>query len=70
MSFPWTDWQFWLVTAIAAWGASVLVRPFLPRGRDASPCANCVVGTSTHAAVRHRQEPVTTAVPIRIVRPD
>ena len=70
MSFPWTDWQFWLVTAIAVWGASVIVRPFLPRRRDESPCATCAVGASTHAASKPRQVQGTTAAPIRILRRD
>lgn len=29
---PWHDWQFWLVSALAVWGAWVVARPLLPRG--------------------------------------
>ena len=34
MSFPWTDWQFWVVTAICLAAAYFVVRPLLPWCRD------------------------------------
>lgn len=56
MPLPLADWQFWLVTVVAAWGFYALVRPFLPRrsSRREPPCANCAVGTATRAALEVR----------------
>ena len=28
---PWSDWQFWVVTALAAAGLWVLIRMFIPK---------------------------------------
>ena len=51
---PWTDWQFWVVTVAAAWGAWILVRQFRPAKKEAdSPCGACAVGASVEAARKH-----------------
>lgn len=42
---PWHDWQFWVVTAIMAWGAWVLVRQLLPK-KDGPACGNCAAGAA------------------------
>lgn len=56
MQLPWTDWQFWLVTAAAVGALAIVVRPFLPRRRgEDAPCAHCAVGTATRAATLRRQ---------------
>lgn len=42
MSFPVTDWQFWLVTVTAAGSLWALVKPFLPgRGSEGASGAGC-----------------------------
>lgn len=57
MLFPWTDWQFWLVTACAVCGLAMVVRLFLPRRKtDDSPCAHCATGASAHAAMARRRD--------------
>lgn len=42
---PLHDWQFWLVSVLAAYGVWILVRPFVRRGKlnDAS-CPSCPSG--------------------------
>lgn len=51
MSLPWTDWQFYVVTAAAVWGAVTLGRQILPRGgSSASPaCGGCAAGAAACA---------------------
>lgn len=41
MSLPWTDWQFWVVTGIAAGGLFLLLRPVLARRPPESACGHC-----------------------------
>ncbi|MFO0873010.1 MAG: hypothetical protein U0575_03445 [Phycisphaerales bacterium] len=44
---PWRDWQFWIVTAVAAGGAWLVLRPLLPRrGAADRPCGNCASGAA------------------------
>lgn len=35
------DWQFWVVTAVAAAGLYVLVRPLLPKKTAEPACGHC-----------------------------
>jgi|CXWL01.1.fsa_nt_gi hypothetical protein len=37
----WTDWQFWVVTAVAAGGLFLLIRPLLSRKTPAPGCGHC-----------------------------
>jgi len=47
MSLPWTDWQFYVVTAAAVWGAVTLGRQVLPRKDAAGPaCGGCAAGAA------------------------
>lgn len=55
MSFPWADWQFWAVTAAAAWGGWTLVRQLLPR-RDRNACGACAAGSAAVAKKRQGSE--------------
>ena len=52
---PWTDWQFWFVSALAIGGLWVLVRALAPnrgsRGEDAG-CPNCPSGSSKPRATK------------------
>lgn len=41
MSFPVTDWQFWLVTAVAGFGLWNLIKTFLPRSSTSEGCSSC-----------------------------
>ncbi len=44
---PWNDWQFYVVTAAAAWGAWALLRQLLPRSGDSGPaCGACATGAA------------------------
>jgi hypothetical protein len=69
MLLPWTDWQFWLVTAIAAWGGWNVFRQLLPRP-SSTACGSCATGTAAcakHAALSRlsRQgERTRTALPV------
>lgn len=57
---PWRDWQFWIVTALAAWGLWMLSRPFWPRRKTdpntSASCPNCSRGS---AAAKSRKVPLT-----------
>jgi len=59
MLFPWSDWQFWLVTVIAFGCAWVVVRQLLPRGQSSTSCGACASGTAACAkhAVKAKSEP-------------
>ncbi|MCP3961509.1 MAG: hypothetical protein GY719_27010 [bacterium] len=47
---PWLDWQFWMVTAAALWGAWILVRQLMPVSDPSSPaCASCATGAAACA---------------------
>ena len=42
---PWLDWQFYVVTAAAVWGAWSLLRQLLPKSGPAGPaCGACASG--------------------------
>lgn len=45
--FPWTDWQFWVVTALALAALYYLARPFLPARGKSKACRGC---RADHAA--------------------
>lgn len=45
---PWHDWQFWVVSAAAAWGAWVLMRQAWPR-QEGPPCGGCAAGAAACA---------------------
>lgn len=55
MMLPWADWQFWVVTAVAAWGAWAVLRGFLPGGESGTDtaCSSCAAG----AAACSRKQP-------------
>ena len=47
---PWDDWQFYVVTAAAAWGAWMLLRQLFPRSDPSSPaCGACATGAAACA---------------------
>lgn len=47
---PWLDWQFYVVTAVAAWGAWTLLRQlFGAREASGPPCGACASGTAACA---------------------
>ncbi len=42
---PWLDWQFYVVTAAALWGAWALLRQLLPSSGSSGPaCGACAAG--------------------------
>lgn len=44
---PWFDWQFYVVTAAAVWGAWTLLRQLLPGPASSGPaCGACASGAS------------------------
>jgi hypothetical protein len=43
---PWSDWQFYVVTMAAVWGAWMLLRQFLPRDGAGSACGACASGAA------------------------
>ena len=50
---PWLDWQFYVVTAAALWGAWTLLRQLLPRPGPAGPaCGACGAGACGCAVKR------------------
>ncbi len=51
---PWLDWQFYVVTAAAAWGTWMLLRQLLPRYGDARPACG------TGAAARAKKPPAAS----------
>jgi hypothetical protein len=56
---PWLDWQFYVVTAAAGWGAWNLMRQFLPKTGPAGPaCGACAAGACACA-----KKPQTAAGP-------
>lgn len=47
---PFTDWQFYFVTAAALWGGWQVLRPFASSRKGAgSPCGGCAVGNAACA---------------------
>lgn len=57
---PWGNWQFWVVSLIAAWAAWSVVRRMLPARKSEEPgCAKCEVATL--AREQARQESAATA---------
>lgn len=53
MSFPWHDWQFWTVTALAGCCAVVLLWQLVPRPTG-PPCGGCASGAA--ACAKQRQD--------------
>ena len=50
MSFPLTDWQFYVVTAIFGLGLWMLIRPLVPsKNQSDSGCGNCAAGSAAQA---------------------
>jgi len=46
MGLPWTDWQFWVVTLVALWGAVAILRSVVPRRSGQAPaCEKCEPGS-------------------------
>ena len=55
---PWLDWQFYVVTATAGWGAWVLLRQLLPSSSASGPaCGACASGACA------KKPEVATAAP-------
>lgn len=53
---PWTDWQFWTVSALALSALAFIAWPFLPRRRKAdASCGRCAPGN----AARTTRTPLT-----------
>jgi hypothetical protein len=53
MTFPWHDWQFWVVTLACLAGFWGVLSPFLPRsGRPTDACGGCAAGTAACARQR------------------
>lgn len=46
---PWLDWQFYVVTAVAAWGAWTLLRQLVGSREAGPPCGACASGTAACA---------------------
>ncbi len=53
---PWDDWQFYVVTAAACWGAWMLLRQLLPAGAPSPACGACATGAAA-CARKPRTEP-------------
>ena len=64
MIFPWTDWQFWLVSGIALWCAWLVVRQLLPRS-DSSACGACASGTA--ACAKHTRQGAAAEPPLVVL---
>jgi hypothetical protein len=63
---PIHDWQFWVVTAAAIFGAITIVRQMIPR-KGAPACGNCAAGAA--ACSRPAAAPAGLRVsPLRVVR--
>ena len=65
---PWTDWQFWVVTLAALWGARIIVRQIIPSKKDESACASCAVGAAAMAKPPANAEPVSELPVIKAQR--
>ncbi len=64
---PWLDWQFYVVTAAAIWGAWSVVRQLLPRSGPAGPaCGACAAGACACA----RKPPVAVPGPPLVMLED
>jgi len=46
---PWLDWQFYVVTGVAAWGAWTLLRQLVGNRDAGPPCGACASGTAACA---------------------
>ena len=65
-ALPLGDWQFWLVTALAAGAVWIVVAPLLPRRRGKpGPCPGCPTG---EAAQKPRAKHVDLTIGGRRVR--
>jgi len=54
---PWTNWEFWIVTILAAAGVWLLARPFLPSRKSSAEdagCPNCASGAAAGKSKRRR----------------
>ena len=50
---PWQDWQFYVVTAAAAWGAWTVARQLLPKTGPTGPvCGGCGTGVAACACAK------------------
>lgn len=63
MLFPWTDWQFWMVTVIASWGGWTVLRQLLPRQKSSTVCGGCAAGTAACAKHTARDSPAAATEP-------
>lgn len=56
---PWQDWQFWVVTAVAAYSARLILGQVFPaRGEGDSPaCSSCATGAAACARPEDKQRP-------------
>ncbi len=46
LGLPLGDWQFWVVTPVAVWGAWMVVRMFVPRRKSGDSCPSCASGSA------------------------
>ena len=60
-SVPLDDWQFWVVTALAAGAIWLVVAPLLPKKRKSkgAACPGCPSGAATSAKPRAKHVDLT-----------
>ncbi len=59
-ALPVDDWQFWVVTALAAGAAAMVVRPLLPkRGGKPDACPGCPSGDAAAKPPREKRVELT-----------
>lgn len=63
---PWTDWQFWVVTAAAVVSLWVLLRPFWKTSGDNPACGSCASGAAACARRPSTGDP-TKASPLVVL---
>ena len=59
-SLPLDDWQFWVVTGLAAGAIWLVVAPLLPkRGKKSAACPGCPSGEAASAKPRAKHVDLT-----------
>lgn len=48
-SIPWSDWQFWTVSVLAALALAAILRPLLPSRDRKAACPGCATTPSAPA---------------------
>ena len=55
---PWHDWQFYVVTVAAVWGAWTLLRQLFPKSDPSAPaCGACATGSAACAKPPRGRDP-------------